>query len=98
MRWSRSASASWRCHWTTRRRTWAGPPSPWPTPGFAWLPELAHSGEGLAIAYARAKAPVAGAQLLSRWGFLKRGAVALALSFAVLWLWTFSGYWRWTGF
>ena len=51
-----------------------------------------------AIAYAMAKDPVTGEQLVSLTDFLKHGFVVLILSFAVLWLWTFMGYWRIIGF
>jgi sodium-dependent dicarboxylate transporter 2/3/5 len=51
-----------------------------------------------AIAYAMAKDPVTGEQLVTLGDFLKHGAVILVLSFAVLWLWVFLGYWRWIGF
>jgi sodium-dependent dicarboxylate transporter 2/3/5 len=51
-----------------------------------------------AIAYAMAKDPVTGEQLVGLSDFFKHGAVVLILSFAVLWLWTFMGYWRWLGF
>ena len=51
-----------------------------------------------AIAYAMAKDPITGEQLVTLADFLKHGFVVLLLSFAVLWLWTFWGYWRWIGF
>ena len=51
-----------------------------------------------AIAYAMAKDPVTGEQLVTLGDFFKHGAVVLLLSFAVLWGWTFLGYWRWIGF
>ncbi len=51
-----------------------------------------------AIAYAMAKDPVTGEQLVSLGDFFRHGAVVLVLSFAVLWGWTFLGYWRWIGF
>ncbi|MDP8205112.1 MAG: SLC13 family permease [Candidatus Electryonea clarkiae] len=51
-----------------------------------------------AIAYAMAKDPVTGEQLVTLADFLKHGTVVLLLSFAVLWFWTFLGYWRWIGF
>lgn len=51
-----------------------------------------------AIAYAMAKDPVTGVQLVRLSDFLKHGVVVLALSFLVLWLWTILGYWRWLGF
>jgi sodium-dependent dicarboxylate transporter 2/3/5 len=51
-----------------------------------------------AIAYSMAKDPETGEQLVTLQDFFKHGAVVLILSFAVLWIWTFFGYWRWIGF
>ena len=51
-----------------------------------------------AIAYAMAKDPLTGEQLVTLGDFLKHGAAILVLSFAVLWLWTFFGYWTLLGF
>ncbi|MDX9856908.1 MAG: SLC13 family permease [candidate division Zixibacteria bacterium] len=51
-----------------------------------------------AICYALAKDPYTGEQLVTLGDFIRHGAVVLVLSFAVLWLWTFYGYWRWIGF
>jgi sodium-dependent dicarboxylate transporter 2/3/5 len=51
-----------------------------------------------AIAYALAKDPVTGEQLVTLGDFLKHGSIMLLLSFLVLWLWTFLGYWRLIGF
>ncbi|MCK5126836.1 MAG: anion permease [candidate division Zixibacteria bacterium] len=51
-----------------------------------------------AIVYAMAKDPVTGEQLVTLSDFFKHGAVVLVLSFAVLWLWTIFGYWRYIGF
>ncbi|MCP4703082.1 MAG: response regulator, partial [candidate division Zixibacteria bacterium] len=51
-----------------------------------------------AIAYAMAKDPVTGEQLVKLSDFLKHGAVVLLLSFVVLWGWTIFGYWRYIGF
>ena len=51
-----------------------------------------------AIAYAMAKDPVTGEQLVTLNDFLKHGAVVLLLSFLVLWGWAFLGYWRLIGF
>jgi len=51
-----------------------------------------------AIAYAMAKDPITGEQLVKLSDFLKHGAVVLGLSFAVLWGWTIFGYWRYIGF
>ena len=51
-----------------------------------------------AIAYAMAKDPMTGEQLVTLSDFFKHGFVVLLLSFAVLWLWTFLGYWKLLGF
>ncbi|MFH1742023.1 MAG: SLC13 family permease [bacterium] len=51
-----------------------------------------------AIAYALAKDPVTGEQLVTLGDFMKHGFVVLILSFVVLWFWTILGYWRWIGF
>ena len=51
-----------------------------------------------AIAYALAKDPITGEQLVTLGDFLRHGSVMLLLSFLVLWLWTFFGYWRLIGF
>ncbi len=51
-----------------------------------------------AIAYAMAKDPATGEQLVTLSDFLKHGAVVLVLSFAVLWGWTIFGYWKYIGF
>jgi len=51
-----------------------------------------------AIAYAMAKDPLTGEQLVTLGDFLKHGTAILLLSFAVLWLWVFFGYWRLIGF
>jgi sodium-dependent dicarboxylate transporter 2/3/5 len=51
-----------------------------------------------AIAYAMAKDPVSGEQLVYLSDFFKHGFVILILSFAVLWFWVILGYWRWIGF
>lgn len=51
-----------------------------------------------AIAYAMAKDPVTGEQLVSLGDFARHGVVALLLSFVVLWGWCFLGYWQWLGF
>jgi sodium-dependent dicarboxylate transporter 2/3/5 len=51
-----------------------------------------------AIAYALAKDPKTGEQLVTLGDFLKHGAVVLLLSFVVLWGWTFFGCWRLIGF
>jgi sodium-dependent dicarboxylate transporter 2/3/5 len=51
-----------------------------------------------ALAFAMAKDPNTGEQLVTLGDFAKHGAVILALSFAVLWLWVILGYWSWLGF
>jgi sodium-dependent dicarboxylate transporter 2/3/5 len=51
-----------------------------------------------AIAYAMAKDPVTGEQLVTLSDFLKHGAAVVVLSFAVLWGWTIFGYWKFVGF
>lgn len=51
-----------------------------------------------AIAYAMAKDPITGEQLVTLGDFFKHGFVVLLLSFAVLWGWVFLGYWRFIGF
>jgi sodium-dependent dicarboxylate transporter 2/3/5 len=51
-----------------------------------------------AIAYALAKDPATGEQLVTLGDFLKHGFVVLLLSFSVLWFWAFLGYWRLIGF
>jgi len=51
-----------------------------------------------AIAYALAKDPLTGEQLVTLGDFLKHGSIMLLLSFLVLWFWTFLGYWRLIGF
>lgn len=51
-----------------------------------------------AIAYAMAKDPRTGEQLVTLTDFLRHGFVVLLISFAVLWGWAFFGYWRLIGF
>lgn len=51
-----------------------------------------------AIAYALAKDPLTGEQLVTLGDFFKHGFFVLLLSFMVLWGWAFFGYWRWIGF
>lgn len=51
-----------------------------------------------AIAYAMAKDPLTGEQLVTLTDFLKHGFIIFLLSFAVLWIWVFFGYWRFIGF
>ena len=51
-----------------------------------------------AIAYAMAKDPQTGEQLVTLGDFMKHGMVAVVLSLLVLWVWAFLGYWSWIGF
>ena len=51
-----------------------------------------------AIAYALAKDPATGEQLVTKLDFLKHGFAVLIISFIVLWVWMIFGYWRWIGF
>ncbi|MCB2212289.1 anion permease [bacterium] len=51
-----------------------------------------------ALAYALAKDPVTGEQLVTLGDFLKHGFMILLISFVVLWAWAFFGYWQWIGF
>jgi len=51
-----------------------------------------------AIAYAMAKDPITGEQLVTLGDFLKHGSVILILSLIVLWVWVFLGYWQWLRF
>jgi sodium-dependent dicarboxylate transporter 2/3/5 len=51
-----------------------------------------------ALAYAMAKDPTTGEQLLQLGDFFKHGFFVLLISFAVLWLWAILGYWLWLGF
>ncbi len=51
-----------------------------------------------AIAYALAKDPATGEQLVTLGDFLRHGTAVLILSFIVLWVWVFMGYWRIIGF
>ncbi len=51
-----------------------------------------------AIAYAMAKDPITGEQLVTLSDFFKHGFIVLILSFLVLWFWTILGYWRYIGF
>ncbi len=50
-----------------------------------------------AIVYAIAKDPETGEQLITMRDFLVHGFMVLLLSFAVLWIWVFLGYWQWMG-
>jgi solute carrier family 13 (sodium-dependent dicarboxylate transporter), member 2/3/5 len=51
-----------------------------------------------ALAYAMAKDPNTGEQLVTLGDFFKHGFFVLLISFAVLWLWAVLGYWQWLGF
>lgn len=51
-----------------------------------------------ALAYAMAKDPKTGEQLVTLGDFFRHGAAMLGISFAVLWFWTILGYWQWLGF
>jgi sodium-dependent dicarboxylate transporter 2/3/5 len=51
-----------------------------------------------ALAYAMAKDPNTGEQLVTLGDFLKHGAAVLVICFVVLWFWAILGYWTWIGF
>jgi sodium-dependent dicarboxylate transporter 2/3/5 len=51
-----------------------------------------------AIAYAMARDPETGEQLVTLGDFFKHGAVVLILCWIVLFFWTILGYWQWMGF
>lgn len=51
-----------------------------------------------ALAYAMAKDPNTGEQLVTLGDFFKHGFFVLLISFVVLWLWAILGYWLWIGF
>ncbi|MHC5077571.1 MAG: SLC13 family permease [Planctomycetota bacterium] len=51
-----------------------------------------------ALAFAMAKDPNTGEQLVTLGDFFKHGAAILVISFVVLWLWVILGYWTWIGF
>jgi len=51
-----------------------------------------------ALAYAFAKDPSTGEQLVTFQDFLKHGFFVLLINLAVLWGWAILGYWRWMGF
>jgi sodium-dependent dicarboxylate transporter 2/3/5 len=51
-----------------------------------------------ALAFAMAKDPHTGEQLVHLSDFLKHGAAVLLISFLVLWFWAILGYWSWIGF
>ena len=48
-----------------------------------------------AIVYAMARDAETGEQLITMKDFLVHGFMVVLLSFAVLWLWVFFGYWKW---
>jgi len=50
-----------------------------------------------AIVYAMARDPETGEQLVTMKDFMVNGLVVLGLSFLVLWVWVFLGYWQWFG-
>ena len=81
----------------------AGGVHPW-TVGFAtaFASSFAHlliiGTPSNALVYAMSKDPLTGRQLVRQKDFLKHGLAILAISFVVLWFWTFLGYWRWLGF
>jgi sodium-dependent dicarboxylate transporter 2/3/5 len=51
-----------------------------------------------ALAFAMAKDPNTGEQLVTLGDFFKHGAAVVLISFLVLWFWTILGYWTWIGF
>ena len=51
-----------------------------------------------AIAFAMAKDPVTGEQLVTLGDFLKHGTIIMVPSFLVLWFWCILGYWQWIRF
>jgi len=51
-----------------------------------------------ALAFAMAKDPKTGEQLVTLGDFFRHGAAVLMISFVVLWFWTILGYWTWLGF
>ncbi len=51
-----------------------------------------------ALAFAMAKDPNTGEQLVTLGDFFRHGAAVLAISFVVLWFWTILGYWTWLQF
>jgi len=51
-----------------------------------------------ALAYAMAKDPNTGEQLVTLGDFFKHGFFVLLISFVVMWLWAILGYWAWLGF
>ncbi|MFC1611025.1 SLC13 family permease [Myxococcota bacterium] len=51
-----------------------------------------------ALAFAMAKDPNTGEQLVTLGDFFKHGAAIVVISFVVLWFWCILGYWSWIGF
>jgi len=51
-----------------------------------------------ALAFAMAKDPTTGEQLVTLGDFFRHGAAIVLLSFLVLWGWAILGYWTWIGF
>jgi sodium-dependent dicarboxylate transporter 2/3/5 len=51
-----------------------------------------------AIAYAMAKDPDTGEQLVTLGDFFRHGVAITGLAFVVLWGWAIFGYWQWIGF
>jgi sodium-dependent dicarboxylate transporter 2/3/5 len=51
-----------------------------------------------AIVFSMARDPETGEQLITMKDFLIHGSMVFILSLAVLWGWTFLGYWKWFGF
>jgi len=51
-----------------------------------------------ALAYAMAKDPSTGEQLVTLGDFFRHGFFVLIISFVVLWFWSILGYWLWLGF
>jgi len=51
-----------------------------------------------ALAFAMAKDPTTGEQLVTLGDFFKHGFFILLISFLVLWVWAILGYWAWLGF
>jgi sodium-dependent dicarboxylate transporter 2/3/5 len=51
-----------------------------------------------ALVYSLCRDPATGRHLVTQRDFLRHGAAVFVLSFAVLWIWTMLGYWKWLGF
>ena len=51
-----------------------------------------------ALVYIMCRDPRTGRQLVTQGDFLKHGLAVFGLSFAVLWVRAFLGYWKWLGF